>query len=128
MSHWDSRSAEFPDLTYRQVTIFFCVYVFFQVWNQINCRSLSPRESGLRGLLKNPTFLAIASLTVIGQLAIVRFGGSVFDVEPLDVIDWLAIAGATTSVLLFAEISRRIRLFIQSQPPRHRATEKKSES
>ena len=122
------RSAEFPDLTYRQVTIFFCVYVFFQVWNQINCRSLSPRESGLRGLLKNPTFLAIASLTVIGQLAIVRFGGSVFDVEPLDVIDWLAIAGATTSVLLFAEISRRIRLFIQSQPPRHRATEKKSES
>ena len=121
-------SKEFPDLTYRQVTIFFCVYVFFQVWNQINCRSLSPRESGLRGLLKNPTFLAIASLTVIGQLAIVRFGGAVFDVEPLDVIDWLAIAGATTSVLLFAEISRRIRLFIQSQPPRHRATEKKSES
>jgi Ca2+-transporting ATPase len=102
-------SKEFPSLTYRQVTIFFCVYVFFQVWNQINCRSLSPRESGLRGLLANPTFLAIASLTVVGQLLIVQFGGVVFDVEPLAVIDWLVIAATTASVLVFAELMRRLR-------------------
>src|SRR5262249_37836589 len=35
--------AEDPDpalgLTTRQVSLFFSVYVFFQVWNQINCRS-----------------------------------------------------------------------------------------
>jgi Ca2+-transporting ATPase len=113
-AHWfagaGERSLEFPDLTIRQVAIFFSVYVFFQVWNQINCRSLSPRESGLRGLFGNPTFLIIASLTVIGQLAIVQFGGAVFDVEPLEVVDWLVIAGATASVLVFAEIARRIRL------------------
>src|SRR6185436_9180878 len=30
-------SAEFPTLTLRQTTIFFTTYVFFQVWNQINC-------------------------------------------------------------------------------------------
>jgi P-type Ca2+ transporter type 2C len=103
-------SKEFPSLTYRQVTIFFCVYVFFQVWNQVNCRSLSPRESGLRGLLANPTFLGIASLTVVGQLLIVQFGGAVFDVEPLAVIDWLVIAATTASVLVFAELMRRLRL------------------
>ena len=60
-----ARSTEFPDLTYRQVTIFFSVFVFFQVWNQINCRSLSPRESGLQGLFANPTFLAIKSKVLI---------------------------------------------------------------
>src|SRR5262249_32048704 len=37
-------------LTTRQVSIFFAVYVFFQVWNQINCRSLTPDASGFRGI------------------------------------------------------------------------------
>ncbi|MBM3979447.1 MAG: calcium-translocating P-type ATPase, PMCA-type [Planctomycetes bacterium] len=102
-------SGEFAPLTVRQVTIFFSVYVFFQVWNQINCRALSPRESGLSRLFANPQFLGIASLTVVGQVLIVTFGGSVFGVEPLGAVDWLVIAGATASVLLFAEVTRRFR-------------------
>ena len=34
-----------PSFTVYQVTIFFTVYVFFQVWNQINCRSLTPNAA-----------------------------------------------------------------------------------
>ena len=56
-------SAEFPYFTVRQVSIFFTVYIFFQVWNQINCRSLTPEESGLSGLGRNPAFLTIADPT-----------------------------------------------------------------
>jgi P-type Ca2+ transporter type 2C len=100
---------EFAPLNVRQVTIFFTIYVFFQVWNQINCRSLTPDRSGLKGLLSNRTFLTIASLIVIGQLIIVSVGGQVFAVEPLRAIDWIAIAAATASVLVFAEIARRVR-------------------
>jgi Ca2+-transporting ATPase len=102
-------SGEFGPLTVRQVTIFFTVYVFFQVWNQINCRSLSPEESGLYRLFENPQFLMIASLTVIGQVIIVSVGGMIFHVEPLGVIDWLVIAASTASVLVFAEVARRVR-------------------
>ena len=101
-----------PDLTRRQLTIFFTVYVFFQVWNQINCRSLTPEESGLYRLFDNPQFLMIASLIVIGQLLIVNFGGEVFNVVRLSLTDWLVIAAATSSVLVFAEIARRIRLWL----------------
>jgi Ca2+-transporting ATPase len=89
-----------------QVTLFFTIYVFFQVWNQINCRSLRPQTSGLKGLFKNPTFLAIAALTAVGQAAIVTFGGTVFKVHPLDGFTWLAIIGSTASVILFAEVAR----------------------
>ena len=103
------KSDEFPELTVRQVAIFFTVYVFFQVWNQINCRSLTPEASGLAGVWRNPYFLAVASLTVVGQLIIVTFGGAIFAVEPLGLWDWLTIAAATASVLLFAEISRFFR-------------------
>jgi Ca2+-transporting ATPase len=101
---------EFRPLTVRQVTIFFSVYVLFQVWNEINCRSLTPEVSGLRGLRRNPIFVTIALTIVVGQLAIVTLGGAVFKVEPLSVIDWLVIAVATSSVLVFAEIARRVRL------------------
>jgi Ca2+-transporting ATPase len=48
-------------------------------------------------------------LTVVGQVVIVTFGGPVFDVEPLALRDWLLIAAATSSVLVFAEVSRLIR-------------------
>ncbi|MBN9517318.1 calcium-translocating P-type ATPase, PMCA-type, partial [bacterium] len=103
------KSEEFPQLTLRQATIFFSVYVFFQVWNQINCRSLNPRESGFYKLFSNPQFLLIASLTIIGQVLIVSVGGRIFNVEPLQPLDWLVIAAGTASVLAFAEVARRLR-------------------
>jgi P-type Ca2+ transporter type 2C len=96
--------------TVYQGTLFFTVYVFFQVWNQINCRSLVPEVSGFARLFSNGAFLGIAAATALGQVLIVTFGGAVFKVEPLGPLAWLAVLGFTSSVLLFAEISRRVRL------------------
>jgi P-type Ca2+ transporter type 2C len=104
------RSRTFPDMTYYQVAVFFTVYVFFQVWNQINCRSLTPEVSGFHGLFRNPVFLMIVSLIVLGQVLIVTFSYDVFEVRPLDPLTWLVIAAVTASVLVYAEVARRIRL------------------
>jgi Ca2+-transporting ATPase len=107
-----ARSAEFRELTVRQVSIFFSVYVFFQVWNQVNCRSLTPEESGLSGLGRNPAFLTIAGTVALVQVLIVSvpFLGAVFKVEPLGWMDWLCVVAGTASVLLFSEVVRMIRL------------------
>jgi Ca2+-transporting ATPase len=96
-----------------QVTLFFTIYVFFQVWNQINCRSLTPQTSGFHRILDNPTFLAIAGAVALGQVVIVTFGGAVFHVEPLGIWYWLGVLAFTSTVLIFAEISRQIRLRLQ---------------
>jgi Ca2+-transporting ATPase len=96
--------------TIRQRSLFFSIYVFFQVWNQINARSLTPEMSGFERIFHNPTFLAIAGFVAVGQIAIVSFGGVVFKVEPLSVFDWLGVIAFTSTVLIFAEIVRRIRL------------------
>jgi Ca2+-transporting ATPase len=109
----DPAGWEFAPLKVRQVTIFFTVYIFFQVWNEINCRSLVPEVSGLTGLLRNPVFLAIIGVTVLVQVIIVTFGGSLFRVGPLGPLDWLVIAAATSTVLVFHEISRRVRLMVR---------------
>ncbi len=93
-----------------QVSVFFTVYVFFQVWNQINCRSLVPEVSGFKGLFSNQAFLGIAAATAVGQVLIVTFGGTVFSVEPLGPLAWLYVLAFTASVLVFAEIARRVRL------------------
>jgi Ca2+-transporting ATPase len=108
-SGWD-----FERLNVRQVTIFFTVYIFFQVWNQINCRSLVPEESGLKNLTRNPTFLMIAGTVAVVQALIVSvpFIGAVFKVEPLGLVDWLLILTGTASVLLFGEVARRLRLAV----------------
>ncbi len=105
------RSKDFPELTVRQVSIFFAVYVFFQVWNQINCRSLTPETSGFSGLLRNKTFLTIAGIIVVVQIAITSIEplAAIFKVEPLGLIDWLVIVAFTASVLVFAEIARQLR-------------------
>ncbi len=101
------------NFTILQVSIFFSVYVFFQVWNQINCRSLTPQISGFQRILHNPTFLAIAGTVAIGQIVIVTFGGPIFKVEPLGPLYWLGIIAFTSTVLVFAELARLIRKRMQ---------------
>jgi Ca2+-transporting ATPase len=108
------KSNVFPELTVRQISLFFTIYVMFQVWNQFNCRSLTPKVSGLVGLGSNPYLLGISAVIVLGQLAIITFGGEVFKVEPLSVLDWVLITLGTASVVVFAEIARRIRLSSQA--------------
>ena len=94
---------EFAPLKIRQVSVFFSIYVLFQIWNLINCRSLTPDRSGFAGLLRNRMFLLIAALTLVGQIAIVTFGGPIFCVEPLSWIDWLELAALTSVVLIFGQ-------------------------
>jgi P-type Ca2+ transporter type 2C len=110
---------EFGDLNVRQVSIFFTVYIFFQVWNEINCRSLTPEASGFRGLLRNPIFLAIVGTIAVVQALIVSvpFLGRLFKVEPLSPLDWLLILLGTASVLVFAEVVRRVRLASRRSEP-----------
>jgi Ca2+-transporting ATPase len=105
----DGTASAIEAFSFRQATIFFTTYVLFQVYNQINCRSLTPKVSGLVGLHRNPLFLVITALTLAGQMLIVTFGGRLFNVEPLSARDWLTIAAATSSVLVFAEAVRWLR-------------------
>ncbi len=110
---------EFAPLNIRQVSIFFTVYIFFQVWNEINCRSLTPESNGFRGLHQNPIFLAIVGVTAVVQVLIVSVPwlGHLFKVEPLSLLDWLLILLGTASVMMFAEVVRRVRLASRRSEP-----------
>ena len=96
-------------LTMRQATVFFTVYVMFQVWNMFNCRSLASGVSGFSNLTANPNLLWVAGVIVVFQAIIVTFLGPVFNTEPLAFWDWIGITVATSSVLVLGELARWMR-------------------
>ncbi len=81
------------------------------MWNEINCRALTPETSGFYNILANRTFLVIVGTTAVVQVLITSIPAlaDVFEVEPLSVLDWLLILAFTSTVLIFAEIARQVR-------------------
>ncbi len=85
-------------------TIFFAGFIMTAVWNGINCRALDgkmpPFFSG------NPTFFIVMILVVVVQVAIVQFGGTIFDTVPLSPTQWITIILASASVLVVGFVLR----------------------
>jgi Ca2+-transporting ATPase len=79
-------------------TVFFAGFIMAAVWNGINCRALDGKMPPFfRG---NPTFFVVMGFVIAVQIAIVQFGGSVFDTVPLSASQWVTIILATASVLI----------------------------
>ncbi len=92
-----------------ELSVFFTTFVLLQFWNLFNARCLGLARSALAGLLDNKGFVVIALAILLGQVAIVQFGGSVFRTVPLRWRDWLLILAASSAVLWIGEISRWVR-------------------
>lgn len=86
-------------------SLFFTIFVMLQFWNMFNARAFMTGRSAfhLRGCRG---FLFIAALILAGQVAIVSFGGYMFNVRPLPFTDWLQIIALTSIVLWVGEGAR----------------------
>lgn len=85
------------------LTVFFTSFVMLQWWNLFDARVFGQQRSVFDGLLSNPMFGLIALGILVGQILIVQFGGDVFRTEPLTLITWLTILGATSLVVIVRE-------------------------
>lgn len=85
---------------------FFTFFVMLQFWNMFNAKAYMTGCSAFKGLLSDYTFLAVCALIVVGQILIVSFGGTMFNVVPLSFESWLQITIATSVVLWVGEIVR----------------------
>lgn len=91
-----------------ELTLFFNVFVMFQFWNLFNARVFGQDISAFRGLSKNKSFIFIAFLIVIGQVAIVQFGGTFFRTVPLSLRDWVLVVIFSSIILWAAEFIKFI--------------------
>lgn len=90
-------------------SVIFTTFVFFQVFNQLNCRSLNPLRSALSGLGSAKNFLAVMALIVVVQILLTQFGGSAFSTAPLSLEMWGEILLLTSTTLIIGEVARFFR-------------------
>jgi len=70
-------------------TIIFNTFVFCQLFNEFNARSIGNDCNVFKGLLRNPIFIAIAVFTCLGQFCLVEFGGAFVKTTALTQDQWL---------------------------------------
>lgn len=95
-------------LTGYEQSEFFTFFVMLQFWNMFNAKAYMTGASAFKGLLDSYSFLLVCAVILIGQVLIVTFGGTMFNVEPLTLNSWLVIIASTSVVLWVGEV---IRLF-----------------
>ncbi|KAL9552216.1 hypothetical protein MBANPS3_003883 [Mucor bainieri] len=80
------------DTTYDQEvlrTIVFNIFVFLQVFNEINCRRIDNTINVFKDMFDNWIFIAVQVAVVLGQWLIVTFGGIAFKTVPLTGHQWI---------------------------------------
>ncbi len=93
----------------RHLTIFFSTFVFLQFWNMFNAKGFESRHSTFTHLKGCREFFMILAAVGVGQVLIVMFGGDIFRVVPLSIVDWLTIVGATSLMAIGGDIVRALR-------------------
>ena len=86
-------------------SLMFTLFVMLQFWNMFNARAYLTGASALHFKGCN-SFVSIAAVIVLGQVAIVTLGGTMFNVDPLSLNDWLICILGTSIVLWIGEIFR----------------------
>jgi Ca2+-transporting ATPase len=86
--------------------IFFSIFVMMQFWNMFNAKAYMTGSSAFKGLGSNSAFLVVCAVIVLGQWAIVTFGGTMFNVVPLSLESWVTIIASTSAVLWVGEAIR----------------------
>ena len=106
----------FPNATPAQrLTLVFNVFVFLQLFNEINARSVRVQDSPWTGLGRSPIFAMVLGVTVLLQFAIVQWGGMIFRTTPITAQMWIISIVLGASVL---GVSAAIRMFGRQLPTR----------
>ncbi|AFY39803.1 calcium-translocating P-type ATPase, PMCA-type [[Leptolyngbya] sp. PCC 7376] len=91
-----------------ELSVFFAIFVFLQLWNLFNARCFGLTISAFTGLRKNPAFGAIVATIFIGQVVMVQWGSSAFRTVPLAWQHWFLIIVGTSVVLWLGELWRQV--------------------
>lgn len=90
-------------------TIFFTIFVFMQFWNLFNARSFSSGHSAFHNMKESGLFFAVTAIILVGQFAIVQFGGIMFQVTPLPLTTMLWCLIGTMPIMILGEIYHAIK-------------------
>jgi Ca2+-transporting ATPase len=86
---WDIFDLNTKEEIEKLQTLVFNIYVWMQFFNQHNCRRVDNKlDIWYQGVLRNPWFIGVQILTLVGQFVIIFKGGEAFDTVPLTGAQW----------------------------------------
>ncbi|MBO4287876.1 MAG: calcium-translocating P-type ATPase, PMCA-type [Kiritimatiellae bacterium] len=88
----------------QKATSVFNCFVWLQLFNAVNARSVRAGGSAFGGLFRSRSFLGVMGLVAALQVLMVQYGGNLFQTVPLSLEVWLRTFALGASVLLFGGI------------------------
>jgi len=104
--YWLENNAIGTGVNTYELTKFFTVFVMIQWWNLFNARTLGSQHSAFHHFFWGKGFVLVLVVILLGQWAIVQWGGEMFRTEPIPLDDWLQIILLTMPVMLLGELYR----------------------
>lgn len=89
-------------------TMVFNMFVFLQIFNEINCRRVDLSLNVFANITNDWIFLLVQLLVILGQFLIVTFGGIAFRTTPLTLQQWMITIGIGSLSLPVGLIIRMI--------------------
>ncbi len=102
--YWLEHNADGTGVNSYELTQFFTVFVMIQWWNLFNARTLHSNHSAFHHFFWGKGFVLVLVLILLGQVAIVEWGGTMFRTEHLSWDDWVRIILFTMPVMLLGEL------------------------
>lgn len=84
-----SKDFDVTDGSVEHFTIVFNVFVFCQIFNEFNARSITSDPNVFKGLFSNPIFLGVIFFTCVTQYGLVEFGGDFVHTVSLTRDQWV---------------------------------------
>jgi magnesium-transporting ATPase (P-type) len=114
---------ECSDFDYVHYSILFNAFVFAQIFNEFNARSIGNDWNVLRGIMNNRVFMAIILITIGLQIFIIQVGGEFTRTAGLTPYQWIisALLGAISLplgiVMRFIPITESMTVYAGYDPP-----------
>ncbi len=89
-----------------QLTLFFNIFSFSQIWNLINVRYFNRNIGDMKEFLKNPMFTIILIIIITGQWMITQWGGLTLRTTPLNLEQWFFVIGITSPIFIIRTLIR----------------------
>ena len=101
--------AETHPLSAYDLTMFFCIFVFMQVWNLFNARAFMSGHSAFHDWRDSKVFFGVVAAIFLGQIAIVYLGGEMFSVTAVPVADLATVIALTSPIMLVPLLTDLVR-------------------
>jgi len=107
-STWQPGSEAILDVPTPQYTMIFNVFVWMQIFNEVNSRKVSTDMNVFSGILTNKIFIGVILITCTVQVIIVEFGTTAVMTSPLSWQLWLIAIGIGAGELIWGFLLRLI--------------------